>query len=134
VSYKNKLMKKFILFIALAFILILIGYTYVYKADRNISEEQPKFTIASTLLKQELNANQVNVINKYLNETIEISGLATQIEMNTIILDNFVSARLDTLHTSINIGDALIVKGRVIGYDELLEELKLDQCTVAIKQ
>jgi hypothetical protein len=127
-------MKKIILFIALAFILILIGYTYVYKADRNISEEQPKFKIASALLKQELNANQVNVINKYLNETIEISGLATQIEMNTIILDNFVSAQLDTLHTSINIGDALIVKGRVIGYDELLEELKLDQCTVAIKQ
>ncbi|MDC3388356.1 hypothetical protein OAX11_02475 [Flavobacteriaceae bacterium] len=127
-------MKKFILFIALVFILILIGYTYVYKADRNISEEQPKFTIASALLKQELNANQVNVINKYLNETVEISGIATQIEMNTIILDNFVSARLDTLHTSINIGDALIVKGRVIGYDELLEELKLDQCTVAIKQ
>jgi hypothetical protein len=127
-------MKKIILFIALAFILILIGYTYVYKADRNISEEQPKFTIASALLKQELNANQVNVINKYLNETVEISGLATQIEMNTIILDNFVSAQLDTLHTSINIGDALIVKGRVIGYDELLEELKLDQCTVAIKQ
>ena len=127
-------MKKFILFIALVFILILIGYTYVYKADRNISEEQPKFKIASALLKQELNANQVNVINKYLNETVEISGLATQIEMNTIILDNFVSAQLDTLHTSINIGDALIVKGRVIGYDELLEELKLDQCTVAIKQ
>lgn len=127
-------MKKIILFIALAFILILIGYTYVYKADRNISEEQPKFKIASALLKQELNANQVNVINKYLNETVEISGLATQIEMNTIILDNFVSAQLDTLHTSINIGDALIVKGRVIGYDELLEELKLDQCTVAIKQ
>ena len=127
-------MKKFILFIALVFILILIGYTYVYKADRNISEEQPKFKIASALLKQELNANQVNVINKYLNETVEISGIATQIEMNTIILDNFVSARLDTLHTSINIGDALIVKGRVIGYDELLEELKLDQCTVAIKQ
>jgi hypothetical protein len=134
VSHKNKLMKKIILFIALAFILILIGYTYVYKADRNISEEQPKFTIASALLKQELNANQVNVINKYLNETVEISGIATQIEMNTIILDNFVSAQLDTLHTSINIGDALIVKGRVIGYDELLEELKLDQCTVAIKQ
>jgi hypothetical protein len=134
VSHKNKLMKKIILFIALAFILILIGYTYVYKADRNISEEQPKFKIASALLKQELNANQVNVINKYLNETVEISGLATQIEMNTIILDNFVSAQLDTLHTSINIGDALIVKGRVIGYDELLEELKLDQCTVAIKQ
>ncbi len=133
-SHKNKLMKKIILFIALAFILILIGYTYVYKADRNISEEQPKFKIASALLKQELNANQVNVINKYLNETIEISGLATQIEMNTIILDNFVSAQLDTLHTSINIGDALIVKGRVIGYDELLEELKLDQCTVVIKQ
>lgn len=127
-------MKKIILFITLAFILILMGYTYVYKADRNISEEQPKFKIASTLLKQELNANQVNVINKYLNETIEISGLATQIEMNTIILDDFVSAQLDTLHTSINIGDALIVKGRVIGYDELLEELKLDQCTVAIKQ
>jgi hypothetical protein len=127
-------MKKIILFIALAFILILIGYTYVYKADRNISEEQPKFKIASALLKQELNANQVNVINKYLNETVEISGLATQIEMNTIILDNFVSAQLDTLHTSINIGDALIVKGRVIGYDELLEELKLDQCTVSIKQ
>jgi hypothetical protein len=127
-------MKKIILFIALAFILILIGYTYVYKAYRNISEEQPKFKIASALLKQELNANQVNVINKYLNETVEISGLATQIEMNTIILDNFVSAQLDTLHTSINIGDALIVKGRVIGYDELLEELKLDQCTVAIKQ
>ena len=29
------------------------------------------------------------IVNQHDNETVEISGIATQIEMNTIILDNF---------------------------------------------
>jgi uncharacterized protein YxeA len=127
-------MKKNILFIALVFILVLIGFNYVYKADRNISEEQPKFKISSDLLKHELNTNQNKAVTKYLNKTIEVTGKATQIEQHSIILNQFIYTHLDTLNIDISVDDILVIKGRFIGYDELLEEFKLDQCTVVSKQ
>ena len=127
-------MKKNILFIALVFILVLIGFNYVYKLDRNISEEQPKFKISSDLLKQELNTNQNKAVTKYLNKTIQVTGKATQIEQHSIILDQFIYTHLDTLNIDIRVDDILVIKGRFIGYDELLEEFKLDQCTVISKQ
>ena len=86
------------------------------------------------MLKHELNTNQNKAVTKYLNKTIEVTGKATQIEQHSIILDQFIYAHLDTLNIDISVDDIIVIKGRFIGFDELLEEFKLDQCTVVSKQ
>ena len=119
-----------------AFILIFItatafiGYNYIYKEGRNISEEKPEYTISSSQLKNELITNIDLAIKKYLDKTIQVSGKISGIDKNLVILDSYITTQISPIKKDLSIGNEIVVKGRVIGYDELLEELKLDQCTI----
>ncbi|WNH07871.1 hypothetical protein [Thalassobellus suaedae] len=71
---------------------------------------------------------------KYLNKTIEINGSITEKNSDNLTIDDRVFCQL--LNNTQNIPEnnsPIIVKGRVIGYDDLLELVKLDQCTILKK-
>jgi len=124
--------------IAFAFLVIIaavvIGYNYVYKDARNISEETPEFIISGDTLKEELINNQDLVVKKYLDKTIQVSGIISHIDKDLVILDGYITTQIASIKKPLNIGEKVVIKGRFIGYDELLEELKLDQCTIIKKQ
>jgi hypothetical protein len=67
--------------------------------------------------------------SKYLNKAVEITGKVTNVGKNVITLDGKVSCQLQVSEQVI-LNSQLKIKGRVTGYDDLLEELKLDQCLV----
>ena len=67
---------------------------------------------------------------KYLNQTITVSGVITSFNTENIMINNKIFCKFDNIVNKININDSIVVKGRCIGYDELLEEIKLDQCSI----
>ena len=65
------------------------------------------------------------------NKTVEITGKVSDIIHNDLILDDFIFCRLqETITPNIKPNTLLTIKGVIIGYDDLLNELKLDQCIV----
>ncbi len=124
-------MKKVIVFVILI-IIIVIGYNYIYQDHRNVTEEQASYSISALKISEEFFNNPVTSEKKYLNKTITISGLVTAIHKNNLTLNTKVFCMLTKTQFS-KINSKIKVKGRFIGYDDLLEEIKLDQCHI-IKQ
>ena len=109
---------------------IALAYNYVYQDHRDIENEKAEFTLSTKTLINEFLVNPNKSEKEYLNKVIEVTGVVTEINNNNnITLDNKVFCQLDNSNNSnIKIGQAIAIKGRIIGYDDLLEEIKLDQC------
>ena len=120
--------------IALIIVLIIttvIGYNYVYKDHRDIESEQTEFTMSSVEINQLFSKNPTSAEQKFLNKTIEVSGLITDINSNDITIDDTVFCQFsNNLEPSLDKNEKVKIKGRVIGYDDLLEQEKLDQCSI----
>ncbi|MAB47162.1 MAG: hypothetical protein CMC05_00845 [Flavobacteriaceae bacterium] len=120
--------------IALIIVLIIttvIGYNYVYKDHRDIESEQTEFTMSSVEINQLFSKNPTSAEQKFLNKTIEVSGLITDINSNDITIDDTVFCQFsNNLEPSLDKNEKVKIKGRVIGYDDLLEQVKLDQCSI----
>lgn len=126
-------MKKGIIIVLIIAVLGGIGaYFYVFhKPHRNPSEEKASYELAAVELAMEFKQNQAAANEKYIDKVVEISGTAMDVRDTYIIMDNVVNCNAVEGHDfqgSIQAGDELIIKGRVIGYDDLLEEVKLDNC------
>lgn len=108
-------------------------YGFLFKEARHIESEAPDFSIAATKLITDYNSNPDEANSRYLNKTIETTGKVTKETDSVVILDNAVFC-LFTQKTKGNlINNKITVKGKCIGYDELFQEVKLDQCII-IKQ
>lgn len=120
--------------IALIIVLIIttvIGYNYVYQDHRDIESEQTEFTMSSVEINQLFSKNSVAAEQKFLNKTIEVFGLITDINSNDITIEDKIFCQFsNNLETSLNKNEKVKIKGRVIGYDDLLEQVKLDQCSI----
>ena len=125
-------MKKLILFIISICVLGVLGYLYINQDHRNISEEKPSLSIeAEKLIKEFQNNSKENEL-KYLNNTIQIQGELTGIQEKSLVIENNIYCEFDETPSisKTTKGTSITIKGRLIGFDDLLGELKLDQCTV----
>ena len=103
------------------------GYKYLYKDHRNIGEEVSVMEVgADDLQRMFQNSEAESVINK----TLTVFGTITQIEGNSITLDDKVQCSFENMLEQLAIGDKVRVKGRCMGYDDLFEIVKLDQSTI----
>ena len=129
-------MKKNKIILGLVILLLLIsGGSYLYygvlfKTSRNIESEQPTFSISAKTLIEEYNTNQKKADSKYLNKTIAIEGIVSSETDSTLLLHNTVFCFLSHPQKNKLIKKNVVIKGKCIGYDELFEEVKLDQCTI----
>ncbi|WP_242085146.1 OB-fold putative lipoprotein [Aestuariivivens sediminis] len=124
-------MKKLIVIVVVIIVTIVIGYNYIYQDHRNIEKEQPTYRAEAKLLAEEFSATPAASEKKYLNQTIEVSGIITAISDNTITLDKTVYCQFSMNISGLQEHNRIQVKGRFIGYDDLLEEIKLDQCSIS---
>jgi hypothetical protein len=121
---------KFLIGLILILVLGYFGYNFIITfGARDIKTEKSEFTIAAKVVFSEFTNNLETATVKYLNKTVEISGKVTRVDENVITLDEKVSCQLQNTRKVIIESD-VIIKGRVTGYDDLLEELKLDQCLI----
>ena len=124
-------MKKKAIFILVLVVILAVGYNYIYKDHRIIEDETPDFIVTSNAIFQEFSQNQIASETKYLDKTVEISGVVTELSQNDLTLDSKIFCKFINTITTINLKDVVKLKGRCIGYDDLLEQVKLDQCNIA---
>jgi len=109
---------------------VFVGYKYTYHGHRDISDEKEVFNDTALVLKQYFHENIDESSDKYLNKTIVVSGVISEIESNAIMIDDNVYCVFDKDIDEFSIGKQVKVKGRCLGYDELLEVVKIDQSII----
>ncbi|WP_310555850.1 OB-fold protein [Flavobacterium sp.] len=124
-------MKKIFFIAIIAIVSVYLGYSYLYKGARDYASEET-IKIESVLkFNSELAKDEVNANKKYLNKIIEISGIVTQIDaaQKAILIDEKLFAIVvNSDFEKVKLNSNVHIKGRFLGYDELLEEIKLDNC------
>lgn len=125
-------MKKLLVILLIVCVVAFIAYRFLYKEHRDISTEDAAYTLKVAQLVQSFSANDSLANAKYADQTITVSGKVTDFDdqSNTITVDKKLSATLAQDNVSPAIGSDVTIKGRFVGYDDLLEELKMDQVTI----
>jgi hypothetical protein len=125
----NKKFRIIVLSIVVTGLTVFTGYNYVMNGGaRNLSTEETAFTVSSKSITKEF-ATNIDLSNKkYLEKAIAIKGTITQINGSQVIIDDSIICNLKDFDSSILKNQVVTLKGRVVGYDDLMGELKLDQC------
>lgn len=122
-----------IISIALLLLVGFLSWVYFYtfhSKHRNIAQEEvtaefqaPELLYAFT--------QQDSDITSYADQVILVSGNVTSTDENSIVLDGMVQVNLlPAAGTSVQNGQSISLKGRCVGYDDLLEVVKIDQATI----
>jgi tRNA_anti-like len=127
----NKKLKIVVAFFVVTGILGFAGYNYAFfGGERNLDAEKADFTVTSTDITSEF-ATDIEACNKkYLEKAVAISGTITSVKDREVILDNSIICTMKNTGATLEKNQKITLKGRVIGYDDLMSELKLDQCFI----
>jgi len=112
-------------------ILTLVGfstYKYVYKPHKVIEELTTEFTGNSLVFITKVKED----FNLWNTKIVELEGEITFIGAKGITLNNQIYCQFKKMNqlSLIKEKQTIKIKGRVIGYDDLLDELKLEQCII----
>ena len=129
----NKKFKIIIFSIVAIIVVTFAGYYYVmHGGARNLSNEETAYTISSKNITDQFAANVDASNKKYLDKAIAINGIVTNVNGKEVILDNSIICNLKEVDATIQKNQKVTLKGRVVGYDDLMGEIKLDQCFKAL--
>jgi len=104
-------------------------YKYTYKPHRNIATEKVDFNITPIELVK-LMSNDIDAM-KLTDKVIKTSGKVTDIEKDAVILDDKIQVNLNAdFINQTTTGEQITIKGRCVGYDDLLEIVKIDQASL----
>jgi predicted Holliday junction resolvase-like endonuclease len=123
--------KKIILVFLVLILVIIVAYRYVYKEHRDITTEKGDYTTTAKDIFSEFQKNEANANAKYLDKTIEVTGTISSVDLEakSIVIDEKLFATFkDKTPETFQPNSKTKIKGRFIGYDALMEELKMDQC------
>lgn len=124
-------MKRKWIILLILLILAFAGYKYLYQDHRDIKTEEAEFVISSNEIAYEFSQKTAESEKKYSDKTIEITGIITEINVKDFTIDNSVLCQFnDIFESTLKIKDSITIKGRCIGYDDLLELVKIDQSTL----
>jgi tRNA_anti-like len=127
----NKKVKVILAFLVFFLIIGFVSYNYImHGGARDLTTEETAFSSTGTALLAEFTANVDAANAKYLEKAIAISGTITSISQTDITIDNSIVCSLKTADTSLQKDQKITAKGRVVGFDDLMGELKLDQCFI----
>lgn len=108
------------------------GVWYVFfKPHRNFAEEAPAYKLAAERVIDAYQANEKRADSLYLNEVVAMKGRISSIKKEAVVLSEVVYCQLDstiTLPEGLKEGDPLVLKGRVLGYDALFSQIRMDHC------
>ncbi|MGA0283101.1 MAG: hypothetical protein ACO3M5_00175 [Saprospiraceae bacterium] len=105
---------------------LLLGYRYLFAAPLTTIEITAEYQGSAEYFYQLLQTDY----EQWHNKIVQISGIITEINEEGILLNHNIYCQLDEKLTNMAEYDLITLKGRVIGYDELLEETKLNQCII----
>ncbi len=132
----NKNLKKGLIVIV---VLIVVGYfTFPIIKDylvnnlgkRDVQSEEAVYTLKTKDIVAEFTANEATANEKYLNKPVAISGVVTSVNDKEVIIDEIGICNFTTANATLKAGQTVTIKGRVVGYDDLMGGLNLDQCSI----
>lgn len=132
---KMTMKKKLLILLLIGAIVAGAAYWYTFhKPHRNVQTEESSFTLSSASLIGEFSADLPAATEKYIDKVIEIEGIITDVNATNAMLDgsvycSFMEGELGKV-IEIGQGKTISIKGRVIGFDELFGEIRLDQCAL----
>ncbi|WP_424989344.1 hypothetical protein [Flagellimonas sp.] len=127
--------RKIIVFILSSMLIILMGFVYksAHPTTKPIAQQDVDIKLAARQLVQELARS--NTTHMYGDKVVQTYGSITNIQGNVLTLESCVVVTLMNKPKSlVDIGDRVTIKGRCIGYDDFLHEVKLDQASIIHKQ
>lgn len=117
------------LFLLLSVVVGVSAFNYVmHGGGRNLLKEETNFWVSSNDLAKEFSSNTNLANTKYLEKAVAVKGIVADVNKNVITLDNGIVCTLQTANNAIKKNQVVTIKGRVVGYDDLMGEIKLDQC------
>jgi len=115
----------------LAVLLIGISINYVFHGGaRDLATEEAEFTISSKDIIGEFSLDVAKANLKYSDKAISISGKVTAVSDSIVTIDNTIICNFKIPDSNIKNDQFINVKGRLVGFDDLMGELKLDQCSI----
>jgi hypothetical protein len=113
----------------LALAIVVLGYNYImHEGARDLSQETTDYAITAKEIVAEFTTNTALANKKYLGKAVAVEGIVTNKIENEIILDNGVVCIMKDKNNTIRVNETITLKGNVVGYDDLMQEIKLDQC------
>jgi hypothetical protein len=113
---------------------LLVGFSVFYYVfhfgTRDLATEEALFTVTSKNITAEFASNVAGATKKYSDKAIAVSGIVTAVTDSIVTIDNTIICNFKSPDTTIKNEQTITVKGRLVGFDELMGELKLDQCTI----
>ncbi len=122
-------------FILLGVLVFLIVSFFVYKSIFKSPDKVENIEIVFNGNTSEFLSLISTNSEEWNGKVIQLNGTISTIEQQGILLDNstFCQFKDNTLLTKLQKDQTISVKGIVIGYDDLLNELKLNQCIIPNK-
>ncbi|MDC8005875.1 hypothetical protein POV27_17610 [Aureisphaera galaxeae] len=127
---------KVLIFISLAAVITAFAvYQYTFNSShRDIASEAAFTSITAQSMHQEFSSDEASASQNYLDQVIAITGVVSEKTKESLTLDNLVYVVMSQpLPKEIEVGTEWSIKGRCIGYDGLLEMVKIDQATTITK-
>jgi hypothetical protein len=106
-----------------------IWYVF-YKPHRDVGAEKPAFELTSTALTESFKSDTTS-FTKYVDQAILVEGAVTAVEGVHVSLGNIICSIDSTQLTkvgSLKNGDMVKIQGRLTSYNDLMEEIMMDNC------
>ncbi len=108
------------------------SYFYLYQDHRDVSATTAVNTFNSNQLLDVFQDSVIENDKEILDQVILITGVATSASEYSVILDHKIFIEFDQKNYNasnyvINKNQTYTIKGRCLGYDDLLEEVRIDQ-------
>ncbi len=128
-------MSKKVKIIGVLFVIaLIIGFSvfnYVFHGGaRDLATEDAAFTVTSNDIIAEFAANVPAATKKYSDKAIAVSGIVTAVSDSIVTIDNTIICNFKSPDTTIKNEQTITIKGRLVGFDDLMGELKLDECSI----
>jgi|GEM_PF-500075 len=97
------------------------------KPHRDVQSEKPQFQINAEELRAQLQSDPTQLAG-YLDQVVLLQGRVTESAEDHIVVDEFAYVELlEPGKTPLEFGTPIVIKARVVAFDELFGQLRLDQ-------
>lgn len=120
---KSKWFLIILFIVSIAFISI---YKFAYKPHKNIEELTVNYKGSSKIFYSKMIKNPTI----WLNKIVELSGKITALDTLGLVLNENIFCQFKKSIHTLEINQNVTIKGQIIGYDDLLDELKINQCII----
>lgn len=103
-------------------------YDYLFSAPTKPADANPEFIGPA----QEFSFLVTDDLAFWINKVVELTGEVSEVTDDGILINGTIYCQLDdqTVLKTISKNQPLTIRGKMVGFDELLMEIKLSQCII----